>query len=106
MVERDRSQREEVLEEKVRMQTRGDLKPWLIDALRAHGGRASIVEVCKYVWDHHETELRQSGGLFFTWQYDIRWAAMTLRKEGVLTPAEPKSAAPWQLVEAQVELGV
>src|SRR5437870_8827553 len=59
-----------------------DLIEWLADALRAHGGSASIVDVCKHVWKEHEDDLRRSGDLFFTWQYDIRWAAYRLRREG------------------------
>ena len=79
------------------MLVRSDLKPWVLDALRACGGRASVLEVCKYVWHHHEDDLHQGGDLFFTWQYDIRWAATALRKEGRLAPTEPKSSTPWQL---------
>ena len=79
------------------MLVRDDLKPWIVNALRASGGRASVVEVCKHVWRNHEAELRQGGDLFFTWQYDIRWAATKLRHEGVLAATEPRSPTPWQL---------
>ena len=81
------------------MLVRDDLKPWIVDALRACGGRASVLEVCKHVWQHHEADLREGGDLFFTWQYDIRWAATKLRHERVLAPTEPKSPTPWQLAE-------
>jgi len=52
------------------MSKREDLKPWVIDALRAHGGRATIIEVCQHIWEHHEGELKSSEDLFYTWQYD------------------------------------
>jgi len=55
------------------MARREDMRNWLIEALKANKGSASIVEVCKYVWENYENELRRSGDLFFTWQYDIRW---------------------------------
>ncbi len=79
------------------MLVRDDLRPWIVDALTALGGRASVVQVCKHVWQHHELELRQGGDLFFTWQYDIRWAATKLHNEGTLAATEPKSPTPWRL---------
>ena len=45
-----------------------------------------MLEVGKYIWDHHESELRRSGDLFYKWQYDMRWAANHLRKTGVMKP--------------------
>jgi hypothetical protein len=66
-----------------------------MDALRAHNGQATIVEVAKHIWDHHEAELRAAGDLFFTWQYDMRWAALELRKEGRLAPSQGRG--PWQI---------
>ncbi len=44
-----------------------------------------------------EHELRSSGDLFFTWQYDIRWAAQYLRNIGYLHPVEGDRSAPWEL---------
>ncbi len=35
------------------MATKEDLSGWLIEALRANNGSASIVEVCKYVWNNY-----------------------------------------------------
>ncbi len=64
------------------MADKSDLKTWVVDALEATGGTSTIVEVARHIWDHHEQELRRSGDLFFTWQYDMRWAATALRKEG------------------------
>jgi hypothetical protein len=79
------------------MVTRNDLKPWILDALGASGGRATVVQVCRHVWQNHEGELRKSGDLFFTWQYDIRWAATKLRHERKLAVADRQSPTPWQL---------
>ena len=79
------------------MATKQDLVDWLVEALKASGGGASIVDICKHVWDAHEGELRQSGDLFYTWQYDIRWAATRLREAGVLLPAESSPKGVWQL---------
>jgi len=79
------------------MATKEDISGWLIEALRANNGSASTVEVCKYVWNNYENELRRSGDLFFTWQYDIRWVATQLRNKGILRAAESSSSGIWEL---------
>jgi len=48
--------------------TRTDLMPIVEEAVRNHGGRATIVQVAQYIWTHYEKELRNSGNLFYTWQ--------------------------------------
>lgn len=73
------------------------LKGWVLEALRHIGGAASIVEVCRHVWLTHEAELRASGDLFFTWQYDIRWAAQYLRNSGRLAAVGGDRRKPWEL---------
>ena len=64
--------------------TREDLKRYIVEALTSLGGQGTIVEVAREIWQRHEAELRLSGDLFFTWQYDIRWAKKVLRDQGVL----------------------
>ena len=75
-----------------------DLRKWLMEALEANNGSASIVEVCKHVWENYENELRRSGDLFFTWQYDIRWAATQLRKEDIMRAAYSSPKGIWELI--------
>lgn len=72
------------------MAVKGDLRNWLVDALRQLGGSGTVVEVSQAIWEKHELELRSSGSLLFTWQYDLRWAALELRKDGTLTRSDPK----------------
>lgn len=79
------------------MATKNDLVDWLFDALQAHGGRASIADLCKNVWENHENELRASGELFYTWQYDIRWAAYQLRKMKRMINADTSPKGIWEL---------
>ncbi len=79
------------------MATRQDLADWLTDALRDHEGQASIIDVCKHVWRKHEQDLKNSGDLFYTWQYDIRWAAMRLRKAGVMRDETVSPKEVWEL---------
>lgn len=79
------------------MITREDLKPFILDALRVHGGKARVVQVCKYIWDTYEMKIRQSGNLLYTWQYDVRWAAQKLRNAGVLKPMYGSKTKPWEI---------
>ncbi|MBF7081700.1 hypothetical protein IT084_01715 [Desulfallas sp. Bu1-1] len=79
------------------MANKFDLQNWLIEALKEYGGRATIVEVCKYIWQHYEDELRNSNDLFYTWQYDIRWAATELRRQGIMCDAKSCPQGLWIL---------
>ena len=79
------------------MANREVLQKWVIDALRANGGTASIVQAAKYLWANHEQELRASGDMFYTWQYDMRWACTKLRERKVVQPAEDSARGEWKL---------
>ena len=81
--------------------TKKDLKPILVEALESNGGSASIIEVCQYIWSNYEKELKKSGNLFYTWQYDIRWAATTLRRDKTLKPASLQTDKRWELVNRE-----
>lgn len=45
------------------MITRSDLKKLVVE-----DGSGRVVDVCKYIWENHEDELRASGDMFFAWQ--------------------------------------
>ena len=79
------------------MATKYDLVDWLVDALFACGGSGRIPELCKHVWNTHEHDLRRSGDLFYTWQYDIRWAAQELRDRGKIKPNGSVPRGVWEL---------
>lgn len=81
------------------MADRSSLKGWVLAALRELRGAGKIVDVCKIVWRDHGEELEASGDLFYTWQYDIRWAAQYLRDNGYLVPVQRRRDAPWVLSE-------
>ena len=76
---------------------REDLKWCIVEALNAQGGKGTIVDVAREIWQRHEAELRLSGDLFFTWQYDIRWAKKQLRDEGRLKIGQIGNKSPWIL---------
>lgn len=81
------------------MTTQADLDEWVHDALVELGGRGRIVDVCKYIWHNHERQLRDSGDLFYTWQYDMRWATDHLRRAGVMKPATVSPKGVWELLK-------
>lgn len=74
-----------------------DLPELLEATLTKLGGSGTILEVCKAFWTDNEGELRNSGALFYTWQYDIRWAATTLRKAGIMKDASVSDVGVWEL---------
>jgi hypothetical protein len=78
------------------------LTDWVVDALRAQGGASNVKGVAKYIWDHHEQELRDSGDLFYTWQYDVRWAAQKLRKRGRIRAVNDRKNLPWELTDVEM----
>lgn len=82
------------------MATKEDLEGWILDALRARGGSAHVVDVCRHIWLNHESDLRASGDLFYTWQYDVRWAAQKLRNRGILRSVDGRRGEPWTLAKS------
>ena len=77
------------------MADKSDLATWVFEAVRALGGSASLVGVAKHIWDNHEAQLRASGPLFYTWQYDMRWAADSLRRSGRFKPIAISGTGVW-----------
>jgi len=79
------------------MATREDMKDWVLRAVAALGGKAWPAAVAKHIWDNYESELRLSGSLLYTWQYDVRWAAQSLRDSGKLKAVHGRRDLPWEL---------
>ena len=80
--------------------TKHDLKDWVLDAV-ADLQPTNVVGVSKWIWQRHEHDLRQGGDLFYTWQYDLRWAAQVLRDEGKLAAVDRGRAATWRLASLE-----
>ena len=78
------------------MVTKHDLPEWVFDALTRLNGKGTIAQICKDIWVNHEAELRASGDLFYTWQYDMRWASQLLRDQGKLR--KYGRSGTWELV--------
>lgn len=77
---------------------RNQLQYLVKEALESADGSANIVKIAEYIWSHYEKELKESGDLFYTWQYDIRWAANELRRKGIMKDAENSPRGIWELV--------
>ncbi|KAB2696562.1 hypothetical protein F9K79_17660 [Ochrobactrum sp. Kaboul] len=76
---------------------REDLEDIVFRAVTSQGGSAAVVDVARFVWNNHETDLRASGDLFFTWQYDIRWAAQRLRDSGKFKDSKVAARGRWEV---------
>lgn len=79
------------------MANKGNLQRWVLAAVTELGGSATPLAVAKHIWQHHEDDLRDSGDLFYSWQYDMRWEAQKLRDAGVLRPKNGKRTGTWDL---------
>jgi hypothetical protein len=78
------------------MINRFELTDWVLDCLKSSGGKVPVPMIAKWIWEHHEAELRDSGDLFYTWQYDMRWAGTRLSNEGKIV----KDRDGWRIVAA------
>ncbi|EGR2565404.1 hypothetical protein DXI19_08260 [Vibrio parahaemolyticus] len=85
------------------MVTRESMKSWIVECLELGGGAGWPKEVAKYVWESYESDLRSSGDMLYTWQYDLRWAAQQLRNSGVLKPVYRRTDLPWELASVTSE---
>ena len=77
--------------------TREQLPDVVFSALTALGGKGTVARVAEQIWKVHESALRSSGDLYYTWQYDIRWAAQKLRDQGKLVHLIEAGRRYWQL---------
>jgi hypothetical protein len=80
-----------------RMATQFELVDRVYDAVRRAGGSATLVGVAQDAWEHHEADLGESGDLFYTWQYDMRWAAQALRDTGRFKPDGVTPKGQWEV---------
>ena len=81
----------------IKMVKRDTFKPWVIKALVENNGRAHLSVVTKHIWEKHQDEILASPKVIYTWQYDIRWAANSLRREGKLKGVEKPYNGIWEL---------
>ncbi len=63
---------------------KADLPLYVLRCLQHLDGRGTVLEVSKKFYELFSGELTEAEDLFYTWQYDIRWAATELRKNDLL----------------------
>lgn len=68
---------------------------WVYEALVALGDEGTIVQIAKHIWNNHKDELESSEHLFFTWQYQMRWAGQRLAKSGKIKKGKEGIRAKW-----------
>jgi len=71
---------------------RAKLEPWVAEILADPGERMTILEVARAIWHRHETDLKSHDQMFYTWQYEMRWAADSLIRKGKVE----KTRAGWK----------
>lgn len=76
---------------------RETMTEWVVDALQQLGGRGTILEISRRVWELHEPDIRAAGDLLYDWQYELRWAGDILRRDGVLRPTDEVPRGIWEL---------
>lgn len=76
---------------------RSDLPNLLYNLISSLGGSAKVIDIFKAFWIAYQTDLKNSGNLFYTWNYDIRWAATELRKSGRMKPASETPKGTWMI---------
>lgn len=70
---------------------------WVAEAIRAHGGSATILDIARHVWDNREADIREVPNLLYEWQYELRWAGNLVRRDGVIRPADTSPRGVWEL---------
>ena len=75
------------------MSFRGDMEPWIVEALSDHEGKANVTAIAKHIWENRISEINAHPTALYTWQYDMRWAGQNLQKKGVLK----KHRTHWEL---------
>lgn len=79
------------------MMNREALEVFIIESLKEFGQPTHYTDICKWVWKNYEKTLKNSGDMFYVWQYEIRWAATDLRGKGILKPVIESKKGLWEL---------
>lgn len=80
---------------------RAIMKDWVVEALNGMGGRGTILDISKHVWETHEDDIRAAGDLVNEWQYELRWSGDLLRKSGLIKSSRSNNKGIWELAGQQ-----
>jgi hypothetical protein len=81
------------------MRKRDDLQELVLKARKNPGGRGTVLPVAKEIWAANEDGFRSSEDIFYTLQYDARWAATGLREQGKIAMADQSPRGVRELVQ-------
>ncbi|MDD4815529.1 MAG: hypothetical protein PHQ62_00095 [Clostridia bacterium] len=70
--------------------TRKDLPDILYNIIHQLGGKPNMMEIFKKFWKEYGSNFTTDDDIFYTWNYDIRWAATQLRKQRKMKPASTR----------------
>ena len=74
--------------------------PMVQEALEFHDGSATVKQVAEYIADNYQDVINEDDDLRLSWQYDFRWAATLLRKDGIMLPAKESPKGVWELANS------
>lgn len=77
---------------------REDLPNLLYKTIESLGGAAETMEIFRQFWKLYGDDLSEEDDLFYTWNYDIRWAATELRKFGRMKQAFQSPKGIWEIL--------
>ena len=64
--------------------SKNDLPILLEEVLKEMDGNGYILDISKKFWIKYKDNITPNNNLFYTWHYDIRWAATELRKNNIM----------------------
>ena len=76
--------------------TRDTLKEYILEALELKGPQTPN-QVSKWVWNNHSSDLRKSGDLLYSWQYDLRWAIQRLKGDDLAAIDSSHKPSIWSI---------
>lgn len=75
-----------------------DLPDLLYLTIQKLGGSANMMTIFKEFWKNYGNQLSPKDDLFYTWNYDIRWAATELRKTKRMKPTINSDKGVWEII--------
>ena len=75
-----------------------DLQNIIVNILKNNNNKGDIIYISKCIWKDYSESLKISGDIFYTWQYDFRWAATELRKKNIIKKSKDCKKGIWELV--------
>jgi len=70
---------------------REDLPDILYNIIKSFpNGSATMQQIFRRFWNLYKKKLNEADDIFYTWNYEIRWAATELRKQGRMKPAHSR----------------